>query len=88
MHHGCSPPLVHQDISAKNILLDAEYYAYVADFGIARVLNPNSTNWTELAGTYGYLAPEFAYTMMLTAKCDVYSFGVFVARSDYGKSSK
>ncbi|KAL5716367.1 non-specific serine/threonine protein kinase [Ranunculus cassubicifolius] len=76
MHHGCSPPLVHRDISAKNILLDAEYDAYVADFGIARVLNPNSTNWTELAGTYGYLAPEFAYTMMLTAKCDVYSFGV------------
>ncbi|PIA31244.1 hypothetical protein AQUCO_05100037v1, partial [Aquilegia coerulea] len=76
MHHGCTPPLIHRDISSKNILLDPEYEAYVADFGIARDLNPNSSNWTTHAGTYGYLAPELAYTMRLTEKCDVYSFGV------------
>ncbi|PIA26503.1 hypothetical protein AQUCO_09200009v1 [Aquilegia coerulea] len=76
MHHGCSPPLIHRDISSKNILLNSEYNACVADFGIARVLDPNSSNWTVPAGTYGYLAPELAYTMRLTEKCDVYSFGV------------
>ncbi|KAL5702487.1 non-specific serine/threonine protein kinase [Ranunculus cassubicifolius] len=78
MHHGCSPPLIHRDISANNVLLDSEYDAYVADFGIARSLNSNSSNWTEPAGTYGYLAPEFAYTMRLTEKSDVYSFGVLI----------
>ncbi|PIA34002.1 hypothetical protein AQUCO_03900114v1 [Aquilegia coerulea] len=76
MHHGCTPPLIHRDISSKNILLNSEYDACVADFGIARVLNSNSSNWTTPAGTFGYLAPELAYTMRLTEKCDVYSFGV------------
>ncbi|KAL5704807.1 non-specific serine/threonine protein kinase [Ranunculus cassubicifolius] len=76
MHHDCSPPLIHRDISSKNILLDSEYNACVADFGIAKFLNPNSSNWTAHAGTYGYLAPELAFTMRPTEKCDVYSFGV------------
>ncbi|PIA33997.1 hypothetical protein AQUCO_03900109v1 [Aquilegia coerulea] len=78
MHHGCTPPLIHRDISSKNILLNSEYDACVADFGIARVLNSNSSNWTTPAGTFGYLAPELAYTMRLTKKCDVYSFGEFI----------
>ncbi|XP_024171940.1 MDIS1-interacting receptor like kinase 2-like [Rosa chinensis] len=76
MHHECLPPIVHRDISSKNILLDSEYGAYVSDFGTAKFLNPNSTNWTALAGTYGYVAPELAYTMEVNEKCDVYSFGV------------
>jgi len=57
MHHHCSPPIVHRDISSKNILLDLEYVAHVSDFGIARLLNPDSTNWTSFAGTIGYAAP-------------------------------
>ncbi|KAK9928859.1 hypothetical protein M0R45_025978 [Rubus argutus] len=76
MHHDCSPPIVHRDISSKNILLDSEYEAYVSDFGTAKFLNPYSANWTTLAGTYGYVAPELAYTMEVNEKCDVYSFGV------------
>ncbi|KAF3945910.1 hypothetical protein CMV_027764 [Castanea mollissima] len=48
----------------------------IKDFGIAKLLNPDSSNWTSLAGTYGYIAPELAYTMKITEKCDVYSFGV------------
>ncbi|KAL5996759.1 hypothetical protein ACLOJK_007679 [Asimina triloba] len=76
MHHECSRPLVHRDISSKNILLNSEFEACLSDFGIARLLNPNSSNWTVLAGTYGYMAPEFASTMKLTEKSDVYSFGV------------
>nr|XP_011464598.1 PREDICTED: probable LRR receptor-like serine/threonine-protein kinase At4g08850 isoform X2 [Fragaria vesca subsp. vesca] len=76
MHHDCLPPIVHRDISSKNILLNSEYEACVSDFGTAKFLNPDSANWTALAGTYGYIAPELAYTMEVNEKCDVYSFGV------------
>ncbi|PON60524.1 Tyrosine-protein kinase [Parasponia andersonii] len=76
MHNDIVPPIIHRDISSKNILLDSEFEAHVSDFGIARFLNPNSSNWTAVAGTYGYLAPELAYTMAVTEKSDVYSFGV------------
>ncbi|GMH03001.1 hypothetical protein Nepgr_004840 [Nepenthes gracilis] len=76
MHHDCTPPLIHRDISSNNVLLDRNYEARVSDFGTARLLSLDSSNWTELAGTYGYIAPELAYTMKLTEKCDIYSFGV------------
>nr|XP_009387279.1 PREDICTED: MDIS1-interacting receptor like kinase 2-like [Musa acuminata subsp. malaccensis] len=76
MHHDCTPPIVHRDITSNNILLDSEFKACVSDFGIARLLKLDSSNWTMLAGTRGYLAPELAYTMRVTTKCDVYSFGV------------
>ncbi|THU65553.1 hypothetical protein C4D60_Mb05t04860 [Musa balbisiana] len=76
MHHDCTPPIVHRDVTSNNILLDSEFKACVSDFGIARLLNPDSSNWTMLAGTRGYLAPELAYTMRVTTQCDVYSFGV------------
>ncbi|XP_043708316.1 MDIS1-interacting receptor like kinase 2-like isoform X2 [Telopea speciosissima] len=85
MHHDCSPPIIHRDISSSNILLDLEYEAHVSDFGIARLLMPDSSNWTSLAGTYGYLAPEFAYTMRVTEKCDVYSFGVLTIETLMGR---
>lgn len=57
LHHDCSPPIVHRDISSKNILLDSEFEARVSDFGTAKLLNPDSTNWTAIAGTFGYVAP-------------------------------
>ncbi|XP_035843869.1 MDIS1-interacting receptor like kinase 2-like [Helianthus annuus] len=78
MHHDCSPAIIHRDISSKNILLDSEYEACVSDFGTSKILNPDSSNWTNIAGTFGYLAPVFHYTMKVTEKCDVYSFGVLV----------
>ncbi|KAF5740420.1 LRR receptor-like serine/threonine-protein kinase [Tripterygium wilfordii] len=76
MHHDLSLPIIHRDISSKNILLDLEYEAHVSDFGTAKLLKQDSSNWSKLAGTYGYIAPELAYTMKVTEKCDVYSFGV------------
>ena len=57
MHHGCNPPIVHRDISSKNVLLDLEYEAHVSDFGTAKLLNRDSSNWTSFAGTFGYAAP-------------------------------
>ncbi|KAL8128267.1 hypothetical protein AgCh_015006 [Apium graveolens] len=76
MHHDCSPPIVHRDISSKNILLNSDYEACISDFGTAKLLKTDSSNWSAVAGTYGYVAPECAYTMKVTEKCDVYSFGV------------
>ena len=57
MHHDCSPPIVHRDISSNNILLNHEYEPCVSDFGTAKLLNADSSNWTARAGTYGYIAP-------------------------------
>jgi len=57
LHHDCSPPIIHRDISSSNVLLDLEYEAHVSDFGTARLLMPDSTNWTSFAGTFGYIAP-------------------------------
>ncbi|GJW77537.1 MDIS1-interacting receptor like kinase 2-like protein [Tanacetum coccineum] len=64
------------DRSSRNVLLDSDWVALVSDFGTARLLKPDSSNWTSFAGTFGYVAPELAYTMEVTEKCDVYSFGV------------
>ncbi|GKV48862.1 hypothetical protein SLEP1_g55652 [Rubroshorea leprosula] len=76
MHHDRPSPIIHRDISSNNVLLDLDYEAHVSDFGTARILKPDSSNWTSFAGTFGYIAPELAYTMQVSEKCDVYSFGV------------
>ena len=56
MHHDCSPPIIHRDISSNNVLLDSEYEAHVSDFGTARLLKSDSSNWTSFAGTFDYTA--------------------------------
>nr|AMM42858.1 LRR-RLK [Vernicia fordii] len=85
MHHDCNPPIIHRDISSNNILLNSELEAYVSDFGTARFWKPDLSNWTTIAGTYGYVAPELAYTAAVTEKCDVYSFGVLTLEVLIGK---
>ncbi|KAK9200502.1 hypothetical protein WN944_015700 [Citrus x changshan-huyou] len=57
MHHDYFPPIVHRDISSKNVLLGLDYDAHVSDFGISKFLKPDSSNWSEFVGTFGYVAP-------------------------------
>ena len=57
MHHDCSPPIIHRDISSNNVLLNSQLEAFVSDFGTARLLDPDSSIQTLLVGTYGYIAP-------------------------------
>ncbi|KAD4178738.1 hypothetical protein E3N88_27329 [Mikania micrantha] len=85
MHHDCSPPIVHRDISSNNILLNSEMKGFVADFGAARLIDPDSSNHTAIVGTLGYIAPELAYNMIVNEKCDVYSFGVVALETIGGK---
>ncbi|PIN17357.1 Serine/threonine protein kinase [Handroanthus impetiginosus] len=84
MHHDCMPPILHRDISTSNILLNSKLEACLSDFGIARVLDPDSSNQTQIAGTRGYIAPELAYTMIVNEKCDVYSFGMIALETISG----
>eukprot|EP01018_Ginkgo_biloba_P006801 Gb_22509 [translate_table: standard] len=83
LHHDCEPPIVHRDILCNNILLDRSLEACVSDFGTAKLLNTESSSWTKVAGSYGYITPELAYTAKVTKKCDVYSFRVVAQLQDY-----
>ncbi|KAH9603121.1 hypothetical protein KSS87_002695 [Heliosperma pusillum] len=78
LHHDCSPLIVHRDIKSNNILLDSKFEAHVADFGLAKFLTGGATSesMSAVAGSYGYIAPEYAYTLKVDEKSDVYSFGV------------
>ncbi|CAN1143633.1 Leucine-rich repeat receptor-like serine/threonine-protein kinase BAM1 [Linum perenne] len=74
LHHDCSPLIVHRDVKSNNILLDSGFEAHVADFGLAKFLVDECMS--AIAGSYGYIAPEYAYTLRVDEKSDVYSFGV------------
>ncbi|XP_038992496.1 proline-rich receptor-like protein kinase PERK12 [Hibiscus syriacus] len=77
LHEDCQPRIIHRDIKSANILLEYDFEARVADFGLARLNDTSQTHVsTRVMGTFGYLAPEYALSGKLTDRSDVFSFGV------------
>ncbi|EXC34646.1 putative LRR receptor-like serine/threonine-protein kinase RKF3 [Morus notabilis] len=88
LHYGAQPAIIHRDIKANNILLDEKFEAKVADFGLAKFTPEGMTHLsTRVAGTMGYVAPEYALYGQLTERSDVYSFGVLLLELLSGKKA-
>lgn len=87
VHHEHEPMVLHRDIKASNIMLDSDFCARLGDFGIASTVAVNRSSVSGIAGTWGYIAPDYAMSYKATRKTDIYAFGECHRKEERGHPS-